>query len=70
MILYFAGNFEYMGKVEKETELANLCLDSFGSYNRLASFFFKKETDNVMEVIQTLKGAKHESKNSGIKRRS
>jgi hypothetical protein len=55
MIVYFAGGFETLGKVEKELELANLCLNSFGSYNRLSSFFFKKETDNVIEVVKLLK---------------
>ena len=49
-----------MGKVEKELELAALCLDTFKQYNRLSSFFFKKETDNVMEVLSQLKGATDE----------
>jgi len=61
MILYFAGNFEYLGKVEKEMELANLCLQKSGSYNRLSSFFFRKETDNVLQVVEELKqGEKNE----------
>jgi hypothetical protein len=55
MIIFFAGNFEYLGKYEKEMELANLCLDTSGEYNRLSSFFFKKETNNVIEVMKTLK---------------
>ena len=55
MIVFFAGGFETLGKVERELELANLCIDSFGSYNRLSSFFFKKETDNVIEVVKILK---------------
>lgn len=61
MILYAAGNFEFMGKVEKEMELAELCLEKFGSYNRLSSFFFLKETKNVITVMQTLKGVKDET---------
>lgn len=56
MKIFFAGNFEYLGKVEKETELANLCLDCSGEYNRLSSFFFLKETNNVIEVMKNLKG--------------
>lgn len=55
MIVYFAGGFETLGKVERELELAELCLDSFGAYNRLSSFFFLKETNNVIEVVKILK---------------
>lgn len=61
MKLYLAGNFEYMGKVEKETELAELCLDSLGGYNRLSSFFFLKETNNVLQVMRNLKGVPSEN---------
>jgi hypothetical protein len=56
MKIFFAGNFEYLGKIEKETELANLCLGCSGEYNRLSSFFFLKETNNVITVMNQLKG--------------
>lgn len=61
MKIYFAGNFEFLGKVEKEMGLASLCLENFNQYNRLSSFFFKKETNNVIEVISNLKGGSNES---------
>lgn len=56
MDLYIAGNFEYMSNEAKEAELAELCLKSTGSYNRLASFFFRKETGVVINVVSNLKG--------------
>lgn len=55
MKIYFAGCFEFLGKVEKEKELADFCLEHFGEYNRLSSFFFLKETDNVLETVKLLK---------------
>ncbi len=61
MKIYYAGGFEFLGKIEKEKEVANFCLDSFGTYNRLSSFFFLKETNNVIEVVKLLKEEQSEN---------
>lgn len=55
MKIYFAGCFEYLKSPKKEKELADFCIANFGEYNRLSSFFFLKETDNVFSVVKTLK---------------
>jgi hypothetical protein len=52
MKFYSAGNFVLMSDPEKEREFKRLSDKTYGegSYNRLVSFFFRKETDNVLKV--------------------
>lgn len=52
MKFYSAGNFVLMSDPEKERKFKELSDQTYGegSYRRLVSFFFRKETANVMEV--------------------
>jgi len=56
MILFWAGNFEYMRKVEREVAFGEVCIENIGSFNRLASFAFTREINNVMIAQSELKG--------------
>ena len=51
MILYNAGNFPQMGDPEEERKMMNIVLDKYPYYNRLVSFFYKKEAENVIGVM-------------------
>ena len=52
MKFYSAGNFVLMSNPEIERKFKELSDKTYGegTYNRLVSFFFRKETDNVLEV--------------------
>lgn len=52
MKFYSAGNFVLMSDPEKERKFKELSDKTYGegTYNRLVSFFFRKETDNVLKV--------------------
>lgn len=52
MKLYFAGNFEFFNHPEKEKLFSEFCLEEFGCYNRLGSFFFKAETGRLLNVVK------------------
>ena len=52
MKFYSAWKFVLMSDPEKERKFKELSDQTYGegSYRRLVSFFFRKETANVMEV--------------------
>jgi len=52
MKFYSAGNFVLMSSEEKERKFKELSEKTYGkgTYNRLVSFFFRKETDTVLKV--------------------
>jgi hypothetical protein len=52
LIFYPAGNFTISGKVEEERRFKNMMVEQFGEYNRLASFYFKKDTENIMQIVE------------------
>ena len=53
MIFYAAGNFVFMSNERKESEFRDLWINAFGEdYNRLVSFYFKKESDVIMSVTE------------------
>lgn len=52
--LFFAGNFEIMNYPKKEKEFALFCEKEFGSYNRLGSFFFGRETEKLLGVTREI----------------
>lgn len=56
MILYLAGGFHFSNKVESETELAEHLISKYGRYNRLGTFYYKKDSDNIMETKRRVDG--------------
>lgn len=52
MNFYSAGNFVLMSNVERERKFKELSEKVYGkgTYKRLVSFFFLKETEKVLEV--------------------
>lgn len=52
MIFYSAGNFVLLSNAAKEDEFRKRSEKVYGtdSYNRLTSFFYKKETAVVLEI--------------------
>ena len=54
MKMYLAGNFVFLSDPEKEKMLATRCIELYGQYHRLTSFFFQKETDTVLTVIKEI----------------
>ena len=51
MKYYSAGNFVLMSKIENEQRFRKKHKEVFGyDYNRLTSFFFKKESDVILNV--------------------
>ena len=52
MKFYSAGNFVLLSKKENEERFKKLSESVYGkgSYKRLTSFFFRKETDVVLSV--------------------
>lgn len=67
--IFLAGNFEFINQPKKERELAKFCLEEFGSYNRLGSFYFKTETDKMFKLLQELKDANSNKRLSGGRRK-
>jgi hypothetical protein len=54
MKLYLAGGFHFSNSVESETELAKHLIKKYGRYNRLATFYYKKDADNILTVKENL----------------
>ena len=54
MKIYGAGNFVFLGDPEKEKMLAHHCVKLYGEHNRLTSFYFRKETDNILQANKEL----------------
>lgn len=54
MKLYLAGGFHFSNKVESEMELANHLLKKYGRYNRLGTFYYKKDSNNILETKRRL----------------
>ena len=54
MILYLAGGFHFSNKVETETELAKHLIDKYGRYNRLGTFYYKKDSDNILATKEVI----------------
>lgn len=48
MILFLAGNFAIMGNKKEEESLLSYLGDD---YNRLCAFYYKKESDVVIDII-------------------
>ena len=74
MLFYSAGNFVLLSNSEKEQSFKELSERVYGegSYNRLTSFFYLKETVNVLEVKGQSDGTdkkKRSKKINGGKRR-
>ncbi len=54
MILYLAGGFHFSNKVESETKLAKHLIDKYGRYNRLGTFYYKKDSDNILATKEVI----------------
>lgn len=52
--IYYAGNFEFLNQPKKEEALAKFMVKEFGSYNRLISFFFPKESQSALVIAEEL----------------
>lgn len=53
MKIYIAGNFAVMGNIEEERKFRKVCGDK---YTRLASYFYTKEANVVMDIEKGLNG--------------
>ncbi len=69
-VFYGAGNFVLQSKVENEVRFAEEILKRTDNFNRLISFYFKKELQNTLEVhnLHNLKHMKHIKHNKNLKR--
>ena len=54
MKLYLAGGFHFSNNVESETKLAKHLLEKYGRYNRLATFYYEKDANNIFEVKERM----------------
>lgn len=61
MIMYLAGGFHFSNKVETEMELAKHLIEKYGRYNRLCTFYYSKDSNNILEVKRRL-----DNEDSGI----
>ena len=50
MKLYFAGNFPLMKDPEKEKAQMRKILSLYPEYNRLVSFYFKEDAENLIQI--------------------
>ena len=57
-VFYGAGNFVLQSKVENEVKFAEEVLKRTNEFNRLISFYFKKELANTLEVKRMNTGLK------------
>lgn len=54
MILYLAGGFHFSNKVETERALGIHLLYKFNKYNRLATFYYRKDAKNIQLAVEEL----------------
>jgi len=54
MILYLAGGFHFSNKVETEKELGEYLLEKYEKYNRLATFYYKKDAINIQKAVKEI----------------
>jgi len=52
--IYLAGCFEMLNQPKKEKALSRFMVKEFGSYNRLISFFFSKESQTAITMAEEL----------------
>jgi len=54
MLIYLAGGFHFSNKVESEMKLAEHLLERYGRYNRLCTFYYRKDAGNILTVKRQL----------------
>ena len=54
MKIYLAGGFHFSNKVESEMKLAKHLTEKYGRYNRLCTFYYKKDADNILETTRRI----------------
>ena len=64
MILYLAGGFHFSSSVETEQKLAEHLIDKYGRYNRLATFYYEKDANNIITVKEILDENQKVARNS------
>lgn len=64
MILYLAGGFHFSNSVETETKLAEHLVSSYGRYQRLATFFYQKDANNIISTMEIVNADQKTDKNS------
>lgn len=52
--IYLAGCFEFLNQPKKERALSKFMVEEIGSYNRLISFFFSKESQTALIMAEEL----------------
>lgn len=52
MILYLAGGFHFSNSVKSEKSLADHLLTKYNKYQRLGTFFYTKDADNIIQVME------------------
>lgn len=56
MKLFLAGGFHFSNKVESEMKLAEHLIAKYGRYNRLCTFYYEKDSNNILETKRRLDG--------------
>lgn len=54
MRVYLAGGFHFSNTFDTEMELAKELLKRYGKYNRLCTFYYKKDANNILKVKEKL----------------
>lgn len=60
MLLYFAGNFPQLSKIEKERKFIQRLQKKEQPYNRLITFYYPQEAEIVLKLIKEFTQPKEE----------
>jgi hypothetical protein len=52
MILFLSGNFPQLSDPKKEKEMMDFLLENGYNYNRMITFYYRKECDVVLNLIK------------------
>jgi len=52
MILYLAGGFHFSKDIASESKLADHLIERYGRYNRLCTFYYTKDADNIIKTME------------------
>jgi len=56
MVIYLAGGFHFSKKPESEMKLAKHLMEKYGRYNRLCTFYYETDANNILETKRSLDG--------------
>ena len=68
IVLFLAGNFPQLSKIEKEKAMSDHITSLGYEYHRLMTFFYIKDCRTILTVGKELKEKTNESRPPGVKR--